>query len=107
MVYNRIGRSMRTDNHGNETKATEFGFQRIGDVWGNDARIIIHSESFFPDGSAYKPAGVEPDRVLVSYLVAKGILELEEAEEIKRLLTKIYEGVGNDNKTEEVEDGNC
>jgi hypothetical protein len=77
-------------------KATEVNFQRVGDTW-EDARIIMHSESFFPDGTAYKPAGVEPDRVLVSYLVAKGILELAEAEEIKRLLTKIYEGVGDNN----------
>jgi len=87
---------MRTDRHGHQMKATEVNFQRVGDRW-DDPMVIFHSESFFPDGSAYKPAGVEPDRVLVSYLVANGILEREEAEELKRLLTKIYEGLGGDN----------
>ena len=84
---------MRTDKYGNAMKANEVLLQRNGKGW-DDPKVTIHSECFFPDGTAYAPSGIEPDRILVSYAVAKGIWTREEALQVKELITKLYEGLG-------------
>jgi hypothetical protein len=83
---------MRVDRHGNPMRATEVNLQRVGATW-EDPNIIFHSESFFQDGTPYRFAGAEPDRSTISLLVANGIIDIEESEELKRILVKIYEGL--------------
>lgn len=87
---------MRKAQNGDAIIATSIILQRQGTTW-DDPLVTINSECVDSrDGSRYTPAGVEPDRVLVSDAVAKGIWTREEAEEVISKWTKLFEGLGND-----------